>query len=53
MYQKMAEAVVPLSHKAFRDSLYWAPETFNERWAEKIAEMIWTCAEVAVGDDDN
>lgn len=52
MYRRMAEAVIPLSQKAFRDSVFWAPEIFNERWAEKIAEMIWACAEVAVEDTE-
>jgi hypothetical protein len=47
MYERMKDEVTPMAHKAFRDSVFWAPEIWNERWAEELAEMVWACASVA------
>lgn len=49
MFSTMAKAVKPSMDRLFNDMGYWAPEVFNDRLIEKIGDMVWICAQVAVG----
>jgi hypothetical protein len=49
MFSTMAKACKPSMDRLFRDIGFWAPELFNERLIEKIGDMVFICAQVAVG----